>query len=143
MSIKPVIGFAAAGVLFMLVAVASLWAVKQNERAADLQTHTLRVMNATHDLLLDLKDAGTGQRDYIETGNEAFLESYLAVRDTLTGRLSELRQLTRDKPAQQRRLDVIAPLIDDRMALLKLTIDLRRKQDSAAALEILRSGRGK
>ncbi|MDO8207287.1 MAG: EAL domain-containing protein [Gallionella sp.] len=143
MNIKPVIGFAAAGALVMLVAVASLWAVKQNERAADLQTHTLRVMNAANDLLFDLKDAGTGQRDYIETGDEAFLESYLAVRDTLTGQLTELRQLTRDNPAQQRRMDVLTPLIDDRMALLKLTIDLRRKQDSAAALEILRSDNGK
>ncbi|MFA6972444.1 MAG: EAL domain-containing protein [Gallionella sp.] len=143
MNIKPVVGFIAAGVLVMLVALASLWAVKQSERAADLQTHTLLVMNATHDLLLDLNDAGTGQRDYIETGNEAFLESYLAVRDTLKGRLSELRQLTRDKPAQHHRLDVLSPLIEDRMAILQQTIDLRRRQDSAAALEILRNGRGK
>ncbi len=142
-NIKPVVSFAAAGVLAILVALTSMWAVKQNERAADLQTHTWQVMNAADDLLFDVKDVGTGQRSYIETGDETLLKPYLAVRDTITDQLSKLRELTRDNPAQQRHLEMLAPLINDRMALIKQTIALRRMQNRAAALEILHSDRGK
>jgi PAS domain S-box-containing protein len=141
MAVKPVIGFAIAGVLVMLVSLASLWSARQNEQAADLQT--LRGMSTANELFSDLKDAESGQRGYLATGDEIFLEPYLAVRDTFTGQLSKLRQLTRDNSAQQRRLDILSPLIGDKMALLEQTIELRRKQDGAAALLMLSSGRGK
>lgn len=143
MSQKPIIGLVVAGILVVLVAISSLWAEKQHERAADLQTHTWQVINAADDLLYDLKDAGTGQRSFAESGDEAVLEAYLAVRDTIPGQLNNLRQLTHDNPVQQHRLDALTPLIEARMALLAQTIALRRQQGSAAALEILNSGRSK
>ena len=143
MSQKPIIGLVVAGILVVLVAISSLWAEKQHERAADLQTHTWQVINAADDLLYDLKDAGTGQRSFAESGDAAVLEAYLAVRDTIPGQLNNLHQLTRDNPVQQHRLDALTPLIEARMALLAQTIALRRQQGSAAALEILNSGRSK
>lgn len=143
MNIRPVAGFAAAGILVLLVALASMWAVKQNERAADLQKHTLQVLDTADDLLGMLKDAESGKRGYLATGDKAFLAPYLNARDSLAVKLANLRQLTADNPEQQHRLDILIPLIDERMALMEQAIDLLNKQDKASALEILRSGRGK
>ncbi len=143
MNIKLITGLAATGILVVLVALVSLWAVKQNEYAANLQTHTLQVINAADELLFNLRDAGAGQGDDVEAGDEAVLKSHLMARDTIAEQLTNLRRLTRDNPAQQRRLDALALLIEARMAVLAQIIELRRKQEDGAALEMLRSVRGK
>jgi CHASE3 domain sensor protein len=51
-------------------------------------------------LLSALKDAETGQRGYLLTGDEAFLEPYVAVRDGVRSQLEELRQLTTSSAAR-------------------------------------------
>ena len=135
--------FGSALLLVLLLVLGLFSAVRQNEDAVVWQTHTLRVMDAGDELLSSLKDAEIGQRGYMATGDEVFLEPYQAVQARIAPRLAELRQLTLDNPVQQHRLDVLAPLINTRMALLAQTIALKHDRHDAEALEILRSGRGK
>ena len=94
-------------------------------------------------MLSSLKDAETGQRGYLLTGAEAFLEPYLAVRDHVNGQLQELRQLTLDSAAAAQHLDALVPLIDAKMTELSETIKLRRNGDIAAVQKTVDSGDGK
>jgi CHASE3 domain sensor protein len=71
-----------------------LWAFSQIKEAAEARKHTYLIINRAENLLSELRDAETGQRGYSLTGDEAFLEPYLAVHNSISGHLEELRQLT-------------------------------------------------
>jgi CHASE3 domain sensor protein len=75
------------------------WAYGQIEQAAEKRQRNHIVISQAQDLMSQLKDAETGQRGYSLTGDEAFLEPYLNVREGLAGRLQELRELTKIQDA--------------------------------------------
>src|SRR5947209_1876174 len=60
--------------------------------------HTHRVIDLTSDVLLALVDAETGERGYLLTRRDDFLEPYNAALARLGGRVARLRELTRDNP---------------------------------------------
>jgi PAS domain S-box-containing protein len=128
--------------LVALGAAVSFWALRQIENAAEARKHVNEVVSRADALLSELKDAETGQRGYLLTGDEAFLEPYLLVRDSIRGHREELRQLS-SIGAAQKHLDALAPLIDAKLAEMAHVIELRRNHDSTAALAIVRSGEGK
>jgi len=92
--------------------------------------------------LSSLIDAETGQRGFSLTGDEAFLEPYLAVRDSVAGQLQDLRRLTAIGPALKR-LDAVAPLVEAKMAELSRVVQLRRDGDLAAVAAAVAEGPGK
>ena len=110
--------------------------------ASEARAHTRVILTSAVDLLSSLKDAETGQRGYLLTGDEAFLEPYAIVRDDINSHLDQLRQMTSISAAHQH-LDAIAPLIDAKMTELSHTIELRRTQHMTDALAVVASGRGK
>src|SRR5215467_8516476 len=81
--------------------------------------HTYQVRTELADLLSQMKDAETGQRGYLLTGDDNYLAPYKAAIVVVKGTLDELRRLTSDNPNQQRRLAALAPLIDSKLAELK------------------------
>jgi PAS domain S-box-containing protein len=120
----------------------SFWSFQQIEDASAARKHTNLLLNNANGLLSALKDAETGQRGYLLTNDEKFLEPYLAVRNVIGMRLNELRQSTLINAAQQH-LDTMTPLINAKLAELAQTIELRRKHDLASALAIVEAGQGK
>lgn len=123
-------------VLIALIVAASFWAFKQNETALEARRHTNDLILRANALMSELKDAETGQRGYLLTGDEAFLEPYLMVRDHIIGDLDQLRQLN-SIPAANKPLNALVPLVDAKMAELAEVIELRRKHDMAAVLTLL------
>jgi PAS domain S-box-containing protein len=128
--------------LIALGVAVTFWSFRQLEEAAQARTHTHLVLNSVDDLLSALKDAETGQRGYLLTGDETFLAPYLAVRDGLRGQLDALRQLTLLR-AVDPHLNALAPLIDAKLAEMAHLIDLRRKQNMVAVLAAMSAGQGK
>jgi len=63
--------------------------------------HTLEVQTASQALFSVLKDMETGQRGYLLTGSEAYLEPYLRGADRIRPDFEKLRDLTLDNPEQQ------------------------------------------
>lgn len=105
--------------------------------------HTHRVIEAVELVLARLTDAETGQRGYLLTGRERYLEPYaLAEQDAVRG-IAALRLLTEDNPAQLARLDTLAALARAKFAELDTTLTLERTAGHAAALALLDSDRGK
>ena len=94
---KIVASLAGAALLVALVVVLSFWAFRQIETSTAARKHTYTLISRANALLSEMKDAETGQRGYSLTGDEAFLEPYLAVRNNLNGDLQELRRLTYDQ----------------------------------------------
>jgi PAS domain S-box-containing protein len=134
--------FLAAILMVAMVVGVSFWAFRQIEVATETRKHISTLITQTDALMSELRDAESGQRGYLLTGDNAFLNSYLAVNDNIKGNLEELRQLN-FIPAAQKYLDKLPPLVNAKLAELAQTIELRRNHNMDAALEIVAGGQGK
>lgn len=83
-------------------------------------------LEASGSLLTHAIDAETGQRAYLLTSDETFLEPYTGARANIERSLVALRGLVRDDPAQISRLKTIEQLANERFALLDSSIALKR-----------------
>lgn len=106
-------------------------------------THTLEVEGAIQGLVNSLVDAETGQRGFLLTSREPYLEPYDAGVARVSRQLGDLRNLTLDNSSQQQRLTEVEPLIRERLELLAQTIASERQGDHEAAVSLVNSGRGK
>ena len=136
-------GFFIAGLILLLVALVGYQSTHQLIENQRWVRHSYQVRRKAADLLSLMKDAETGQRGFVLTGEESYLEPYAAARESVKATLEELRQQTVDNSEQQGRLTGIAGKIEDKMGELKETIELRRRQGLEAALKVVNSGRGK
>ena len=120
------------------------------EVAVSLQwvSHTNEVLARLEAVLSTLKDAETGQRGYLLTGEASYLEPYREAVDRLPGQTTALRQLTLDNPAQTARVLRVDELATQRMAILKRGLDLAgldpdRGRGLSSGRQTVLSGEGK
>ncbi len=126
-----------------LIAFFTYRSLQARETAVERVTHTIEVRQELEALLSSVKDAETGQRGFLLTGEERYLDPYTNATAALPGELKILRSLTRDNSQQQRRLDTLDQLIVEKIAELGQTITLRRAGNVEGALAVVRSDRGK
>jgi PAS domain S-box-containing protein len=127
--------------LIAMAAVSYPMLVRLRKDAAGVE-HSHRVIATLRLLISSATDAETGERGYIITGKEEFLEPYHSGLQAVNHALSEVRRLTTDNPEQQRRLDVLEPIVAERLAVLKEGIE-RRDQAFSSAQAFISSGAGK
>lgn len=111
--------------------------------AANWKDHTYAVLGQLDSVATLLKDAETGQRGYLLTGQERYLEPYVLAVRKLDNTLQALQQATRDNPAQQQRLQQVRQATANKLAELKQTIDLRRDAGQQAAVALVLTDQGK
>jgi methyl-accepting chemotaxis protein len=140
---KVALGFGLAFVLLAVIGTVAYNSISQLLTTSYSVTHTHEVLEHVASLLMLLKDEETGQRGYVITGNDAYLEPYQTGIEGVARVFKELRQLTVDNANQEKRLDQLTPLIAAKEAELKQTIDLRRKGDVTQSLKIVSGGEGK
>ncbi len=105
--------------------------------------HTHQVLEAREQILSLIKDAETGQRGYLITGEPRYLEPYNNALASMGPAISHLRELTADNPAQQQRIADLQPLVAAKLAELKQTIDLRTQSGFDAAQKVVLTDAGK
>jgi PAS domain S-box-containing protein len=106
-------------------------------------THTHEVLTELEATLSTVKDAETGQRGYLITGEDAYLEPYQNALAEIDGHLLSLKQLTADNEVQQARLTGLEQLVADRLATLKAGIEMKKRGDTESARQYILSGVGK
>ncbi|MEH2284061.1 MAG: response regulator [Nostoc sp.] len=107
------------------------------------ESHTYQVLSQLEDLNLQLTNAETGQRGYVLTGEQRYLEPYNAAIQVLDQKVKDLQNLTADNPKQQQQLDILQPLITQKLDELRETINLRQSQGFEASQKIVLTDRGK
>jgi BASS family bile acid:Na+ symporter len=105
--------------------------------------HTHEVMTEIKETLSLLKDAETGQRGYLITGDPRYLEPYESAVRQVNGHFGTLQEMTEDNAAQKARTDELKGMIEDRLAELEETIRLRKDKGFDAAKEVVLADRGK
>src|SRR5262249_43222571 len=104
--------------------------------------HTNLVRRDVADLLLQITNAETGQRGYVVTGQDEFLQPYHDARERIDVVYAHVLQLTNDNEAQQTRLKELKPVIDDKIKEMQRVLDAR-PQGFEAAATIIAAGAGK
>jgi methyl-accepting chemotaxis protein len=140
---KIAAGFTLAFLLLLGIGSVAYRSISSLMGTTHLTTHTYNVLEDIGEILALLKDAETGQRGYIITGDEVFLEPYQTGVAGVPAVMKDLRLLTSDNASQQKRIDEAEPLIATKLAELKLTIDMRRKGSLEETTKIVRGGDGK
>jgi methyl-accepting chemotaxis protein len=110
---------------------------------ADMVTHTHKVKEAISDVLSALKDAETGQRGFLLTGEERYLARYYDGAKLVSGFVRDLRELTVDNPSEQKRIAALEPLAASKLAELEETIAVRRQSGERAAVQVVLTDKGK
>ena len=103
-------------------------------------THTHIVLERIGEVANDLKDAQRGERGYLLTGDEQFLEPYTQGTTNLFQVTQELRRLTADNPHQQKRLDGLDDLIKNLVDELRRGVELRKAGDNSDMAKLVRTG---
>ncbi|HEV2247145.1 MAG TPA: CHASE3 domain-containing protein [Terriglobia bacterium] len=136
-------GYALALAILAVIGFVSYRSTTRFIGSAEWVEHTHQVLQKLEALVSSLKDAETGQRGYLITGEERYLEPYRSANEAVDQMLKDLRKLAADNPSQQQRLDALEPLITSKFSELKETIDLRKNKGFQAVLQVVVTDRGK
>jgi CheY-like chemotaxis protein/CHASE3 domain sensor protein len=134
------IGAVAFFIISGFVAYSNLQTLRENTAKI---THTHEVISRLMEILSDVQDAETGQRGYLLTGDDRYLEPYEGAIAMVHRRIADTAQLTADNPNQQAHLPRLRQDVNAKLAELKQTIDLRRTQGLEATLAVANLDRGK
>ncbi len=136
-------GYALALLMLVILGVISYRNTTGFIETTELRAHSYQVLESLERVLSTMKDTETGQRGYVITGEDRYLEPYQSGTLAIDQTIQNLRRLTADNPSQQRRLDVMEPLVAAKLAELKETIALRKNKGFDAALKVVLTDRGK
>jgi PAS domain S-box-containing protein len=136
-------GFVGAAAFLAFAAWESYRSTKRFAEADAQQNHTYEVLNTLSETVARIVDAESGQRGFLLTGDEAYLEPYRTAIKNLDRVTNKLKILTSDNPNQQRRRGILEPLVEKKLAELQRTIDLRKNENLAAANRMVVEGSGK
>jgi PAS domain S-box-containing protein len=136
-------GFATATAILVFVGWQSYQSTARFAEASEWRKHTYEVLRNLDETVARLVDAETGQRGYLLTGDESYLEPYRAATKNIDRTIRDLKSLTSDNSNQQKRIQILEPLVEKKLAELQRTIDLRRNEGWAAANRVVLEGSGK
>jgi PAS domain S-box-containing protein len=123
--IKKTFWSAGVALLAVLWITATFWVFRDTQKAADEHKRTNVTLSQANELLSELKDAETGQRGFVLTGDESFLEPYLSAAKVIDGHVARLQQLTLIEEAHQA-AHALEPLIKAKMQEMAEVITVRR-----------------
>jgi CheY-like chemotaxis protein/CHASE3 domain sensor protein len=137
------VGLLLAGLAALVIAYVSMASSDSRMDAVRQFTRTLELIERLEVVSSTMKDAETGQRGFLLTGDEAYLEPYNAARARHAKELKDIRQwlLFPDGP-QAKLLSEIEQVVETKFAELEETIALQRAGRPAEAMAIVRSDRG-
>jgi len=128
--------------LVLLSTLGTAWVTNRLQNDALLVERAFRIELAVRRAEKLMVDAETGQRGFVYTGKEHYLDPYNSALAELPKALAELQKLVVD-PSQRDRVNQLPQLVDAKLAELKESIDLRKAGKTAECLQLVLSDRGK
>jgi PAS domain S-box-containing protein len=137
-----------AGLIFILIliigiGVASYRNINEVFQSAELRINSYNILNSLEDALSQIVTAEEGQRSFIITGDETYLEAYNIGFKKAKADLANLKVLLKGRTFQLNKLLQYDTLLIYRFNSLQTTIDIRKRGDFAGAAMRLRLKIGK
>ena len=113
------------------------------QEAVEVMNEGQQTRNAVNRLLQSMLDAETGQRGYLLTGNETYLEPYDKAVVTVQANLDELRNRYLKSPDDLQQFANLSREVSRKLAEMELSLRLRRQGNEDAWKLILHTDVGK
>lgn len=123
-----------------LAAILNMYRVFETNRQV---ARTYEVIAELERALSTMTDAETGQRGYLITGEEVFLEPYHTASKRMEKCLRGLEELTKDNESQKSRIATLKEKVEVEQKILSDSIALGRKKGIEASREIVTGRAGK
>ncbi len=125
------------GLILLLIAVLTWNEIDAARSARVWSQHTDEVLDTIQSLDLAARDAETGQRGFLLTGDDDYLVPYEQALGRVTFLEGDLQRLTADNSTEQERLRQLAPVLQRKLEELAQTVQLRRDGDTDGAMRIV------
>ncbi len=135
--------FAATFLLLILNCVFLVQSIKSLISAEDVVDRTYRVRMQVDEVLSLVKDAETGQRGFIITGEERYLGPYNEALSRIDSSINQLQLLTEDNQLQHERVGILREKVRLRINRLQDVAGVRRSKGFIEAQNIVLTGIGK
>jgi len=119
----------------------SIYLVVSAQSASELVNRTLLIETKLLDMVSTIRNAESGQRGYLLTGDPKYLDIYHIAANAIAPTIADLKGTITDA-AQQKALADLEPLVARKFAELAETIRLYDTGNGAAALALVRTDAG-
>lgn len=120
------IGFGLSILLLVISSVVSYICIQKLLSASAAVRHTNEVIRTVDQIMSSLKDAETGQRGFLLTGQDEFLEPYTGAYNSALSNLEKVQQLTNDNSVQQQHTVRLKQVMLKRISRMQAMIDRKR-----------------
>ena len=137
---KVLLTLGSAIVCLMVVAIVSFRGMAVSDESAVWVRHTHSVLETLQDLLLAADGVDSNSQEYGLTGQDSYLQSYRASKQSVERDQASLRELTADNPAQQLRLAGLEWLTSQKILRAEAILRRQGTHNFDAAAENGKSG---
>ncbi|AXY73414.1 response regulator [Paraflavitalea soli] len=131
------IGFGVSLFLLIISSVASYVSISNLLKSAGEVEHTNEVKQLVEKIMSTLKDAETGQRGYLLTGDDRFLTPYNGSIDSAKAYVVQLKTLTADNRQQEMRTNRLQEIVVLRLSNLERRIVQKRGGEEVTTEQLL------
>jgi signal transduction histidine kinase/DNA-binding response OmpR family regulator/CHASE3 domain sensor protein len=131
------IGLGLSLLILFITSLASYLSIRNLIKSAEMVSQSNAVMFKLEDVISTLKDAETGQRGYLLTGREDFLEPYKGAKEVALGLIDQIKAETKNNPVQQRNVKKLQDLIQGRFEILKNTVEIKSRGGFVSVAELI------
>jgi signal transduction histidine kinase/DNA-binding response OmpR family regulator/CHASE3 domain sensor protein len=131
------IGLGLSLLILFISSLASFTSIRNLIASADLVSHSNEVMTNLDAVISTLKDAETGQRGYLLTGEKEFLEPYNGAKEYALELLDKIENSTADNQIQQKSAKRLHEIIQNRLSIIERTIEVKDKGGNISVLELI------
>jgi len=137
--------FLLGAVMMCLIAFNGYLAVSSMKELSSTQTsltNTGDIITKLNNLHLSVLSAESGQRGYLLTNDELYLEPYQEALQQVRAQVVDVKTIQSEMPEQQHRINEIIRLSEAKIAELAETVELARQDKEMLALRLLKTDRG-
>jgi PAS domain S-box-containing protein len=136
-------GYSVAILVLMIDLLITLWNLNSIRKTWDALALSHGIVASVDDVLTNLRDAETGQRGYLLTGDERYLAPYTASHAVVATSIDRLRSLVVNNGIRWGHLNEVAKAASAKLSELEQTIKLRKESGFDAALAVVKTDRGR
>lgn len=112
-------------IILFISSLASYISIGNLIKSTELVKRSDEVILNAESIISYLKDAETGQRGFLLTGNKVFLTPYYGASDSAASLLKKVEFITRDNRVQQKNIAALKNILFKRMGIIKSTIEIK------------------
>lgn len=125
------------------IIISSLWLVERNQATFTYIVQERDIRRAAADLLQTLVDAETGQRGYILTQDESFLDVYKKSLTEVRQNLTLVADLVKGRPIKAERIPELRRLTESKLDEMMQSVELTRSGRQDEAIQLVKSELGR